>query len=178
MDRVLTVEKQPGLRLVCIERLARVTLEVAGQTKQKSSQASPAISSTSYCPLGSVIVEIELAGAVRIAGHAQVIRIADVCTEFNAVLAAHVRPIIHKLVLMFLLDEGAVALVHVQGVAKKELRSSGLLDGERRHSRGNRVQVNTWYASVCGGCCAKAPGAHIHPVAHVAEADIRQECRA
>jgi len=48
-------------------------------------------------------------------------------------LAAEARPIVHELVLMFLLGEGTVALVHVQGIAKQELRSPGLLNRKGWH---------------------------------------------
>ena len=115
---------------------------------------------------------------MRIAGHAQVVGVADVRTEFNTVLAADVRPIVHELILMFLLDEGAVALVHVQGVAKKELGGSGLLNRKGRHGRRGTVQVHAWNAGVFGRRRPKAPGTHIHPVPHVAETDIRKQRRA
>src|SRR5437667_2325941 len=133
MNRVLTVEKQSRLSLVRVKRIADVTLEVAGQTEQKSSQGSPAIRSTSYGPLSSVVVEIELAGAVRIAGHTQIVSVPNVGTEFYGVLAANVRPVVHELILVLLLGEGAVALIDVQRIAKKELRGSGLLNGKGRH---------------------------------------------
>src|SRR5215472_6944748 len=110
MNRVLTVEENARLRLIGVERVANVALEVAGQTEQKSSQPRPTV----LCwPLRSVVVEIELAGTVRIAGHTQVVRVANVRTELNTVLSADVRPVIHELVLMFAFRQWAIALIHV-----------------------------------------------------------------
>ena len=173
MNRVLTIEKQSRLSLVCVEGVADVTLEVAGHTEQKPSEAGPAIWSTTYCPLSSVVVEIELAGAVRITGHAQVVSIANVSAKFDGVLAADVRPIVYELILMLLLGERTVALIYVQGIAKKELRSSGLLNRKGRHCGRGAVRVNTRDAGVLGRCRAEAPGTDIHPVPHVAETYIR-----
>src|SRR6266403_5916700 len=172
MNRVLPIEKKSRLGLVCVERVADVTLEVAGHTEQKSSQARPAIRSTAYCPLSSVVVEVELASAMRIAGYAQVVSIANVSAKFDGVLAANVRPIVYELILMFLLGERAVALIHVQRIAKKELRGSGLLNGEGRHRGSGTVYVNAWNTGILGRCRAEAPGTDIHPVSHVAETYI------
>src|SRR4030081_490604 len=82
---------------------------------------------TRYRTLSSVVVEIKLAGSVRVAGHAQVIRVTKVRAEFDRVLPAEIGPIVHELILVFLFIKRAIALIHVKRVTKKELISPARL---------------------------------------------------
>ena len=59
-------------------------------------------------------VESEFAGAMLVAGDAQIVRTSDIRSEFKGVVSADFGPVIHKLVLVLLLRKGTVALIRPQ----------------------------------------------------------------
>src|SRR5258706_13771336 len=63
-------------------------------------------------------VEVQNTGAVGVARHAEVFRIADVRSEFDLVIALDPRPIIDELELLFAFRKRAVATADVQTVAE------------------------------------------------------------
>ncbi len=88
---------------------------------QETRKARTTVCHPAYLTSCDVVVEIELPGTVRIAGHAQVVRVANICAELERMIPPNLRPVVHELVLMLALRERAVTLIHSQRVSEIEI---------------------------------------------------------
>src|SRR5262249_51936726 len=129
---ILTVEEEPRLRFIGVGGIADVTVKVTNIAEQETRQTGAAGAARS---LSDVIREFELASPVSVARHAQVVRVPNVRTELDAVAATNIGPVIHKLILMFLFVEWAVALVGVKRIAEVKVGgAAGNMNLKTRHS--------------------------------------------
>ena len=67
--------------------------------------------------------EMELTRAVVVAGNAQVLGTAQIGAEFDLVIAFNLGPVVHKLILLFVLYEGTITAARAQADAKVGNRS-------------------------------------------------------
>src|SRR5262245_50974398 len=102
---VLAKEKPAVLALFGIESVTEITLETTHIPEQECGKASPA----TRWPRSASCVEVELARAMAVTRDAQVHRSANIRTEFDRVIASHIRPVIDELKLPLVLPQRAVA---------------------------------------------------------------------
>ena len=72
------------------------------------------------------MLEGQFARAVGIAWHAQVVSESDISTELELMIALHLRPVIYKLVLVFILGERTITAGDIEAVAKGRENASRL----------------------------------------------------
>ncbi len=109
-----------------------------------------------------------------VAGHPQVLRIANIGSELEGVVAPDVRPVGHPLPLLLALVERAVAPVDVKGVA--EIEAGQAFNEKPGHARGEEVVVvQPRNAGVGGRAGANAVRQHLHAVPEEAKAEVGQQ---
>ena len=127
-------------------------------------------------PLGARGVEGELARAVLVARHAQVVGAPNVGPELDGVVAQNLRPVVDELKLLFVLVERAVAAVHAERVAEFEKAVAVAVDEERGHAAGEIVE----FSRVCRRprrARARPFGGHENLIAEQAEPKIGEKGR-
>src|SRR5262249_51550035 len=121
-------------------------------------------------------VEAQLARTVRIARHAQILRIPEIAAELEGMVPEGVRDVADPLELILLLVERTVARVDSQGVA--ELKASRAVQREGGHAGGVIViNVQARDACILGGGCAQPVRIDEDPIAEEAEAEVGQPIR-
>ena len=72
---------------------------------------------------------------MAVAWHAQVECLTDVDTELEGMVALNLGPVVDELILVFILNQGAVAPVHAQCIAEAEEVAGVTVDKESGHAR-------------------------------------------
>ena len=163
---------------------ADVAGEVGNVAQKESSQGHAA------GRIGSIaLVKGQLASAVAVTGNAQIQGIADVCTELNGVVADDAGPVVDELILVFALQQRAVATIDAQaktdaakGAGTNNIASvfiTRVAEAADKVTRlaGSKIgtQVKTGDANITRRCGANAVGDHVDVILHVAEAEIGQQ---
>ena len=107
--------------------------DVAGERVHLAEQERCQAEAAAVRTLRGGRVEGELAGAVRVAGHAQVLLVAPVDAELERVVADDVGGVADPLEFVLLLVQRAVAAIDAQRVA--EVETAGAVQGEVRACR-------------------------------------------
>ena len=79
-----------------------------------------------------------------VAGNAQVVSAPDIGAELEGVIALNLCPVVDELILVFILNQRAIATVHAERIAETEQVVAVSVDEERRHAGielGIRVQA-------------------------------------
>src|SRR5690349_17577083 len=122
---------------------------------------------------GRIIVKIQLARAVRIAGNAQVVGITHVSPKLKGMLSFNLGPVVNELVLVLLLMKRAIALIDPERVPKKKIRSFRRANRKRWHGRGvNRVEIDSRNTRVFSRRCTQPAWRNIYAIAHIAETKV------
>ena len=135
---VLREEEQPVLGLARVERVGDVTLEARDISHQEGRQARPAAAGA-LCARG---VEIQFARTVAVARDAQVVCAADVGTKLEGVVALNLGPVVHELILVFILDQRAIAAIDAQRVPEAGTDCSAVSVDEEGGHAGVEVVVH------------------------------------
>src|SRR5712692_809362 len=98
MPGILAVEEQTRLRFRSVRRCAHVAPESTDVSQQESCQARSTLGIRAASRY--IVVEFKLPGAVCVAGDAQVISAAEVCSKLDLMIAADMRPVVNELKLM------------------------------------------------------------------------------
>ncbi len=142
---VLAIKEPAILLFTRIGFRTDVALEQLHITEQECSETR-APAAHSLCTGG---IEGKLAGAVLVAGDAQIVSLANVGAEFKRVVALDFSPIVDELDLLFVLDQRTVAAVHAKSVTELEEIVAVVVDEECRHPAGKGlVEVQAGNAGV------------------------------
>ena len=145
--------------------------EAGHVAEQERRQAEAAVDA-----VGAVRREGQLAGAVRIARDAQVVRAPDVDAGLEGVAADQLGHVADELQLVLVLFERAVAAVGVEAGAEDEPAVAVAIDVAGRQAGGEGVvQVQPGNAGVGGRRGAVVERQHVDVVAEEAEAEVGQQ---
>ncbi len=174
---VLRVVEVAPLALARVHRRADVAPERGHVTEHEARQRQTAAGR----PARAVVGERQLAGAVPVARHAQVVRAAHVDAELHAVAAPQLGDVADDLELLLVLIERAVAAANALAEARAESNAAAVriaADEERRHARRKRaVEVQAGNARVRRRRRAEVGRQHVDVVAEPAEPEIGEQRR-
>ena len=84
-------------------------------SQEKTSQSQAAGTAVRSVAIGEVVY----ARSIRVAWNAQVLREADIGTEFEGMVSVRLGPVGHKLELLFAFNQRAIAAGNTQSIAKR-----------------------------------------------------------
>ena len=171
---VFNVVEVAPLPLSCIRLRAVVAPEIRRIAQQKSGQTE----ASAFRPARAVLAEGQLARAVRVARHPQVVGAPEIDAELHRMVSLDFRHVVYPLKLLLILIQRTVAAVHAESGAEIETERSG---GGAPHKSGEQpggevvAQVETRDPGVLCGRRSDVEGEHGDLVAEEAEAEVRQE---
>jgi hypothetical protein len=113
-----------------------------------------------------------------VAGHSQVVSLADIGAELERMVALNLRPVVDELDLLFVLDQWAIAPVDVERIAKLKEAIAIVVDEERGHAtRKCLIEVQAGNPRIRSGTGRKPVWHNMHLIAEEAEAEIREQIR-